>query len=869
VSIVNNGGNGYAALHFSQTQGYVPPDTNGAAGPTNYVETVNQTLAIYNPKDTGASSVTDTFSDFWFVAGGLPHADAGSGLSDPVVNYDDVIGRFVVGDQDVDFSTHVSRFDIAVSTSNSPANLTTDWKFYSIVTTETGRDADYPGNFGFNHDAVVFTLNMFNGAARAQVISISQADLAAGMTNPAVFHNDVADFSLRPTAIHDGVANGPMFLVTEHGDHHSIDVITMTNVLSSSASFVFHNLAVTPYSTEIAPKNPNGTTVTTNIDSRIQKSSERNNILMAAHSVGVSTTEDDIQWYQIDVSNPSAPSLTMQGRVGFGTNTYLTYPAIEINTSSQIGMTYMKQGNDTSSDFVSMYVTGRNPGDASGTMETPVLVPAGTGVANYKDFTSGGRSGDLGGINVDPVDNTTFWAANEFANMDPTANWGTAVANFTLGTPLPPVDMAVSATGPSSVTAGTDATYVVNINNFGPNDAQGVVLSDLPPAGSSLVSIMQTGGTDAFTQGGSGGTVTETANGIITNGSSDQFTIVVFAPTSLANGAPFNDTATVSSNNPDPNPSNNSFTVMGTVVNNGAMSDLSLTVAGASSSLEGNKVKYTITVKNNGPNDNAGVVATDQLGSLLKFVSATASQGTFSQSNGVVTFNIGSMANGATVTLTVTGQALEDGSTSDSASVTGNDSDPNPNNNNASKTTNFTEAAIVVSAPITTTQTTLTNFQVAHFTHANGVEPAGNFLATINWGDGSSSQGTITKVGNRYNVTGSHTYNVGGSHTITTTVVETGQAVDKGEDEKPGDDIVHLPFGSNGTDSATFAVSQTPLSTRSLGDAGWAAWLADQAFTSRSTQQFFSPNADGLAVFLGSQTLQDWTYDLWLSEINS
>src|SRR5262249_28135878 len=139
VSILNNGGNGYSALHFSQTQGYVPPDTNGAAGPTNYVETVNQTPAIFSPKSTGASSVSTTFSNFWFTTGGLTHADGSSGLSDPVVTYDDAIGRFVVADQDVNFNTHVSRFDIAVSKSSSPASLgTADWSFYSIVTTQSG-----------------------------------------------------------------------------------------------------------------------------------------------------------------------------------------------------------------------------------------------------------------------------------------------------------------------------------------------------------------------------------------------------------------------------------------------------------------------------------------------------------------------------------------------------------------------------------------------------------------------------------------------------------------------------------------------------------------------------------------------------------
>src|SRR5262249_26488119 len=113
-------------------------------------------------------------------------------------------------------------------------------------------------------------------------------------------------------------------------------------------------------------------------------------------------------------------------------HTYLTYPAIDINPSGLIGLTYMRSGTDSPTDFMSMYVAGRSPGDAAGTMQTSLLVPSGIGLGNYADFTGGGRAGDMSGINVDPVDGS-FWAANEFANTEAGANWGTAIANFTPG----------------------------------------------------------------------------------------------------------------------------------------------------------------------------------------------------------------------------------------------------------------------------------------------------------------------------------------------------------------------------------------------------------------------------------------------------
>ena len=43
--------------------------------------------------------------------------------------------------------------------------------------------------------------------------------------------------------------------------------------------------------------------------------------------------------------------------------------------------------------------------------------------------------------------------------------------------------MAVTVSGPSSVTPGTDVTYTITLTNNGPNAAQGVVLNDTLPTG--------------------------------------------------------------------------------------------------------------------------------------------------------------------------------------------------------------------------------------------------------------------------------------------------------------------------------------------------------------------------------------------------
>jgi hypothetical protein len=436
----------FLGLHFSQTQGYVPPDTCGAAGTSQYVETVNQTVEIFN-KSNGSSLALANLDTFLFTTGGLTHADGGSGLSDPIVVWDEQIQRFIIGDQDVNFSSHVSAFDIAVSKSGTPTTLgTSDWAFYKVTTTESGFDADYPGNFGWNHDAFVFTLNMFpasSGFAKVQIVSVNIQDLANAVSqaNLHSFHNDDSnDFSLRPAVMHDSIANDPEWFVADNGDGSTIDVVKMSNVLSNSATFTTTVLSVTPF-TEISPptgdpRQPNGSATTTNIDSRIMKAAEAGGMLVASQAVTTGTSDRDLaQWYEINVSS-GTPVMFQEGDVTGGTgnagsaNVYDVYPSIDINPDGDLGMTYMESSHTgtNAGEFVSVWVTGWAPGDTLGAMETPILVQA--GAQNYTDFANPHRQGDLSGINVDS--DGSFWIANEYANTDGSANWGTAIGNFSV-----------------------------------------------------------------------------------------------------------------------------------------------------------------------------------------------------------------------------------------------------------------------------------------------------------------------------------------------------------------------------------------------------------------------------------------------------
>lgn len=95
----------------------------------------------------------------------------------------------------------------------------------------------------------------------------------------------------------------------------------------------------------------------------------------------------------------------------------------------------------------------------------------------------------------------------------------------------------------------------------------------------------------------------------------------------------------------------------------------------------GRNLTYTLTANNNGPDPAEGVVVLDQLPPDVTFVSATPSQGSCNESAGVVICSLGTLANGATATVTIVVIPRLAGLITNTASVSASLSDPIPGNN--------------------------------------------------------------------------------------------------------------------------------------------------------------------------------------------
>jgi uncharacterized repeat protein (TIGR01451 family) len=106
----------------------------------------------------------------------------------------------------------------------------------------------------------------------------------------------------------------------------------------------------------------------------------------------------------------------------------------------------------------------------------------------------------------------------------------------------------------------------------------------------------------------------------------------------------------------------------------------------------GDTFGYVLTVKNEGANDAADVVAADTLPSQVTYVSATPSAGTCHKAGSTVTCDLGQVNAAATASVTITVKASRSGTASDTGSLTSAD-DTTPANNLDGETTTINKKA--------------------------------------------------------------------------------------------------------------------------------------------------------------------------------
>ncbi|HEX8154130.1 MAG TPA: hypothetical protein VF698_13435 [Thermoanaerobaculia bacterium] len=211
-----------------------------------------------------------------------------------------------------------------------------------------------------------------------------------------------------------------------------------------------------------------------------------------------------------------------------------------------------------------------------------------------------------------------------------------------------PVDLSVTKTVSKPVAREGDTIfYTVTITNNGPSYATDVMVNSVQVDGLTFVRWSATQG--SYTGQGSG------SWNVGTLGVGESATIILVAIINPGTaGTTINNCANLAGSAPnDDDPNNNQGCATIQVVA-GELPDLSVTkLANLSSVNEGGQVTYTIRVFNNGSGTASNVNVDDALPAALTLVSSSATAGSFNGTR----WSVGSLAEGASQTLTVTATA--------------------------------------------------------------------------------------------------------------------------------------------------------------------------------------------------------------------
>jgi hypothetical protein len=123
---------------------------------------------------------------------------------------------------------------------------------------------------------------------------------------------------------------------------------------------------------------------------------------------------------------------------------------------------------------------------------------------------------------------------------------------------------------------------------------------------------------------------------------------------------------------------------------------------------------------------------------------------------------------------TVTGQHTYADEGAFSFTVTVTETGPGGATASSSATATVTEADALSGSPVAINATASLPFSgpVATFTDTNTANVPGDFTATIDWGDGTTTAGVVSGGGGTFTVSGTHTYAAAGSFPVTVTLAE-------------------------------------------------------------------------------------------------
>ena len=432
--------------------GVSPPDPVGDVGPNHYVAMSNLSFQIFDKTGTSVYGPAAN-NTLWSGFGGDCEVDNDG---DPIVLHDQINDRWILTQFTASGSTYYNC--VAVSTSPDPTGT-----YYRYAFSTGTNFPDYP-KYGVWSDAIYISTREFAGSSFAGVgaYAIKRDEIMAGNPSPTVISflatpasaggaYNVGDGLLPSDLDGDelpppGSPNYFLGSMDDGGQYNAPqDALTLWKFTAdfttpANSTFVLTDtIPITPYDTQFSPCSGRscipqpGTSNRLDILSYRQRPMHRlayrnlgdHESLVTNQSVEAGTGIAGIRWWEIRDPD-GTPSIFQEGTYAPGTSDgiHRWMGSIAMDQSGNIALGF--SASDGTTTYPSSWYTGRLADDPLGIMaQGENSIVDGTG-----SQTGSQRWGDYTSMNLDPVDDCTFWYVNEYVPSTSSVGWQLRIGAF-------------------------------------------------------------------------------------------------------------------------------------------------------------------------------------------------------------------------------------------------------------------------------------------------------------------------------------------------------------------------------------------------------------------------------------------------------
>jgi hypothetical protein len=485
----------FEGLNMGSSCGCLPPDTDGEAGQSQYVQIDNVAMQVFN-KSGGSLLGPIPISTLWSGFGGVCQTQD---YGDPIVLYDQLAGRWVISQFNGPGGALPAGAPtdecIAVSTSSDATGAYNRYDFHlgsnffdypklgvwpdayymsDIVFNAAGNSYLGPQPFAFNRTA------MLAGAAASFITTASALGGSEDPFLPADVDGSASPPAGAPEPFVEWPGNGTYKVFRFHVNWATPSSSTFT-LAGAPAAAAFSILC--PNTRNCVPQ-PATTQGLDGIGDRLMARAAYRNYgghesLVTDYTVASGGVEG-IRWIELRNLTAGAP-VVAQASTYQPDNTYRWMGSAAQDASGDIALGFSAS---SAALYPSIRWAGRLSSDPANQLsQGEATMFAGTGSQTH----TSARWGDYSAMVADPTDDCTFWYTQEYYGTTSPASWQTRVGKFKFPScAVHTLTVTLAGTGSGSVTSSPAGLNCGTACTFVAGSATTVALAPAAAAGSTF-----------------------------------------------------------------------------------------------------------------------------------------------------------------------------------------------------------------------------------------------------------------------------------------------------------------------------------------------------------------------------------------------